>query len=154
MLNLDGLDARILLARDLAPDATILDIASRLGVSRNTVHARVRRMQEGGALGPTSGRIAPAALGRPLLAFVTLSVSQRDVDAVYLAVRDIPEVLEAHTITGNADLILRVVARDTADLHRVTQLIQRNEGVQRSNTSLATTEVISYRLNLMLRQLE
>ncbi|MGW1272293.1 Lrp/AsnC ligand binding domain-containing protein [Streptomyces sp. NPDC002491] len=36
-----------------------------------------------------------------------------------------PEVIEAHTTTGDADLMLRVVARDTVDLHRIPQAMRR-----------------------------
>ncbi|WP_109474409.1 Lrp/AsnC family transcriptional regulator [Ornithinimicrobium cavernae] len=153
MYSLDAVDARILLARDQSQDASLIEIGGRLGISRNTVHARLKRLRDGDALGPPSATLVPSAAGRPLLAFVTLSVSQQDVDSVYAALGAIPEVIEAHTTTGDADLMLRVVARDTVDLHRVTQSIQMTPGVQRSSTSLATTEVIPRRMSLLLQQL-
>ncbi|KQP68059.1 AsnC family transcriptional regulator [Microbacterium sp. Leaf288] len=153
MYSLDAVDARILLARDSSREASLIEISSRLGISRNTVYARLKRLGEGGALGPPSGALAPAAVGRPLLAFVTLSVSQQEIDSVYAAIRAIPEVVEAHTTTGDADVMLRVVARDTVDLHRITQRIQLAPGVQRSSTSIATTEVVPHRMGLLLREL-
>lgn len=153
MHSLDAVDARILLARDDQPDATLIEISGRLGVSRNTVYARLRKLRESGALAAPSGTLAPAALERPLLAFVTLAVSQPEIDSVYSAIRAIPEVVEAHTTTGDADVILRVVARDTVDLHRITQRIQMAPGVQRSSTSIATTEVIQHRMGPLLREL-
>jgi DNA-binding Lrp family transcriptional regulator len=97
--------------------------------------------------------VTPAALDRHLLAFMTLSVSQQEIDSVYAAIRSIPEVIEAHTTTGDADILLRVIARDTVDLHRVTQSIQSAPGVQRSSTSIATTEVIPQRMSLLLHRL-
>ena len=153
MHSLDTVDARILLARDDHPDATLIEISGRLGVSRNTVYARMKKLRENGALGPPSGTLAPAAAERPLLAFVTLAVAQQEIDAVYSAIRAIPEVVEAHTTTGDADVMLRVVARDTVDLHRITQRIQLAPGVQRSSTSIATTEVIPHRMGPILREL-
>lgn len=152
MYSLDTIDARILLARDSSPDASLIEIASSLGLSRNTVHARLRRLRDAGAFGPPSAGLSPTALGRPLLAFVTLSVSQQQIDSVYAAIAAIPEVIEAHTATGDADLMLRVVARDTVDLHRVTQSIQLAPGVQRSSTSIATTEVIPLRMSSLLHR--
>ncbi|WEH19882.1 Lrp/AsnC family transcriptional regulator [Streptomyces sp. VNUA24] len=153
MHSLDAVDARILLALDSSPEASLIEIAARLGVSRNTVHARLKRLRDSGALGAPSGRLPAAALGRPLLAFVTLSVAQQQIDSVYAAIGAIPEVVEAHTMTGDADLMLRVVARDTVDLHRVTQRVQLVPGVQRSSTSIATTEVIPHRMSLLLHRL-
>ncbi|MGV0813480.1 Lrp/AsnC family transcriptional regulator [Mycolicibacterium boenickei] len=153
MYNLDAVDARILLARDSSREASLIEIGTRMKVSRNTVHARLKRLAEGGALGPPSAALSPVAVGRPLLAFVTLSVSQQEVNAVYAAIRAIPEVIEAHTTTGDADLMLRVVARDTVDLHRITQNIQLAPGVHRSSTAIATTEVIPHRMSPLLQQL-
>lgn len=153
MHTLDAVDAAILLARDAAPEASHVEVASQLGVSRNTVHARLRRLRESGALLPVSSALRPASLGRPLLAFVRLSVAQQEIATVYRVLHDIPEVVEAHTTTGDADLILKVVAQDPADLHRITQRIQLAPGVHRSSTSIATTEVIAPRVTGLLTQL-
>lgn len=153
MHRLDATDARILMARDASQDASLVELAHRLGVSRNTVHARLRRLRDADALGPPSSALRPTALGRPLLAFVTLSVSQQTIDSVYAVIAAIPEVVEAHTTTGDSDLMLRVVARDTVDLHRITQRIQLAPGVQRSSTSIATTEVIGHQVSLLLQEL-
>lgn len=151
--TLDALDAAILLARDADPNASLIEISTALGISRNTVRARLNRLREGGVLQPPSATVAPEAVGRPLLAFVTLSVSQQEIDQVYAAIGEIPEVVEAHTTTGDADLMLRVVARDTVDLHRITQRLQLAPGVHRSSTAIATTEVIASRLAPLLQQL-
>lgn len=153
MYIIDAVDARILLARDNDPDSSLIEIANLLGLSRNTVHARLKRLRERGAIGKASSTLAPANVGRPLLAFVTLSVSQRSIPSVYETIMAIPEVAEAHTTTGNADLMLKVVAKDTVDLHRVTQQIQSAPGVQRSSTAIATTEVIPHRMSALLEEL-
>lgn len=153
MYSVDAIDARILLARDSSQDASLIELGNRLGLSRNTVHARLKRLRDAEALRSPSAALSPSSLGRPLLAFVTLSVSQQSIDSVYAAITAIPEVVEAHTTTGDADLMLRVVASDTADLHRITQSIQLAPGVQRSSTSVATTEVIPHRMSPLLQRL-
>ena len=153
MYSLDSVDAHILLARDEAQDASLIELGNRLGLSRNTVHARLKRLREHRALGAPSSALDPASVGRPLLAFVTVSVSQQSIASVYEAIAAIPEVVEAHTTTGDADLMLRVVARDTVDLHRITQAVQSAPGVQRSSTSIATTEVIAHRMSALLQEL-
>lgn len=147
---LDAVDAQILLARDGAHDVSLIEVGTQLGISRNTVHARLRRLRDGGAFRAPSTTLVPASVGRPLLAFVTLSVAQQEIYSVYAALESIPEVIEAHTTTGDADLMVRVVARDTVDLHRITQSIQSAPGVHRSSTSIATTEVIPYRISPLL----
>src|SRR6202035_5796599 len=52
MTSIDALDAQIILALDDDPDATILSLARTLGIARNTVHARLRRLAEDGTLKP------------------------------------------------------------------------------------------------------
>lgn len=153
MYSLDSVDARVLLARDNYQDATLIELGQHLGLSRNTVHARLKRLRDHGSLGLPSSVLMPASVGRPLLAFVTVSVSQQSIASVYATIRAIPEVIEAHTTTGDSDLMLRVVARDTIDLHRITQEIQLAPGVQRSSTSIATTEVIPHRMSALLQEL-
>ncbi|GMA28395.1 Lrp/AsnC family transcriptional regulator [Arenivirga flava] len=153
MHTLDALDASILLERDATPEATVLEIARRLQISRNTVHSRLRRLRESGALGAPSSALLAQHIARPLVAFVTVSVAQQHIDGTVAALRAIPEVLEAHTITGDADMMLRVAAADTADLHRITQRIQLAPGVRRSSTSIATTEVVARRVVPLLERL-
>lgn len=153
MRLLDAIDARILLAQDQDPELSLMGVAKMLKLSRNTVQARLKRLRDDGVLAMPNQRVAAGALGRPLLAFVSLSVAQQQIDAVYATIESIPEVTEAHTVTGGADLLLRVVAMDTADLHRVTQAIQLAPGVRRSDTAIATTEVIPYRMSGLLRLL-
>lgn len=119
MSPIDPLDARILLALDDDPDATILSLARSLGVARNTVQARLKRL-EAGALRSFGQRVDPAALGYPLVAFVSLSISQSAGDAAADDLSRIPEVIEIHATTGDADMLVKVVARDTAHLYALT----------------------------------
>ena len=51
---LDSLDADILLVLDRDPQATVLSLSRSLGVARNTVHARLRRLLSDGSLAPFS----------------------------------------------------------------------------------------------------
>jgi DNA-binding Lrp family transcriptional regulator len=150
--GLDATDARILLALDEEPQASVMALANRLGLARNTVHARLRRLEDGGALGPHSRRLDPAALGRGLLAFITLSISQAEGARAGEELTRIPEVIEILAVTGDGDLLARVVARDTADLYRVTELILQAPGVVRASTSIALLEVQPMRLAPLLDQ--
>ena len=87
-----------------------------------------------------------------LTAFVEHAVRQGAVDAALAELRKIPEIIEIHSTTGDADLLLRVVARDTTDLHRITNLMLETPGVLRTNTSIALLEVMPLRLTDLLRQ--
>ena len=152
MSPLDALDARLLLALEADGDATTLSLSRTLGIARNTVHARLRRMSEGGAVGGFARRVDPAALGYPLVAFVAIALSQSDGSPAVAGLRDIPEVVEIHSTTGEADLLVKVVARDTADLLRITTDMLGVRGVTRTNTTVSLVETMPLRMTALLER--
>jgi DNA-binding Lrp family transcriptional regulator len=150
MARIDALDARIILALDDNSDATILALSHALGTARNTVHARLRRLAEDGALRPFSQRLDLSALDYELVAFMSLSVSQTD-PGIVAGLLDLPEVISAHYTTGNADLLVQVVAKNTRDLHRITKAILAIDGVVRTSTAISLDQAIPYRPHALLR---
>jgi Lrp/AsnC family leucine-responsive transcriptional regulator len=61
---------------------------------------------------------------------------------VRAAMRDLPEVLECHHITGEYDYLLKVVIRNRKDLERfVIERLTPIRGIARIHTSLVLTEV-------------
>lgn len=152
MASLDQLDAHILLALDDDPDSTVLALAHRLGVARNTVQARLRRLRDSGVLRDFSRRVDPAAIGYPLLAFAFVELSQSDDQEAIAGLAALPEVLEIHATTGGADLLVKVVARDTADLHRLTGAILAIHGIVRTNTTVSLIQAMPLRVRELLRR--
>ncbi len=152
-LVLDASDARLLLALTQDPRAAVLSLAEQVALSRNTVQARLARMEELGALTTFEQRIDPAALGYPLSAFVLVTVTQRLLDEVAAALAQIPEVLEVFGLSGAADLLVRVVARDADDLYRVAGQILATTGVERTETSLVMRRMVNYRATPLIERL-
>lgn len=146
----DALDARIIRALDREPKASTLALARELGIARNTVHARLTRLELDRALAPESRRLDAATLGFPLTAFVALSLSQNAADEAYARLEEMAQVVEVHATTGDADLLVRVVAKNTSDLHRVTRAMLDLPGVTRTSTTVSLSEVVPYRLTHIL----
>ncbi|MFE9324270.1 Lrp/AsnC family transcriptional regulator [Nocardia sp. NPDC052278] len=151
--TVDQIDARILLALADAPRATVLALAAETGLSRNTVQARLSKLDAAGSLHSFERRINPLALGYPLQAFVLTNVTQRKLAAVAAALADIPEVLEVHGLSGVADLLIHVAARDADDLYRVAGQILDIKGVKRTSTALVMRELVDYRINPLVAAL-
>jgi len=96
--------------------------------------------------------VDPAALGYEVTAFITLEIRQAGGhDPVAERLAAIPEVLEAHTITGAGDMLCRVVARTNADLQRVLDTIVSVEGVVRSSTLISLATQVPYRVLPLVR---
>jgi DNA-binding Lrp family transcriptional regulator len=146
MTTIDALDARLLRLLSEQPRIGVLELARRLGVARGTAQARLDKLAARGVVRGFGPEIDPAALGFTVTAFVTLEIRQsrgHDPAAAHLA--RIPEVLEAYTITGSADLLCRIVARSNADLQRVIDEVVAYDGVVRATTIIALAEQIPYR---------
>lgn len=149
---LDATDARILLALATDPRATVVALAEQLRLSRNTVQARVAKLEQSGALRSFECRITPKALGYPLTAFVTAQVDQRRLADVSQALAEIAEVVEVFGLSGETDVLVRVVAADAEDLYRIAGQILAIPGIERTNTALAMRELVPHRLTGLLRR--
>ena len=146
----DSVDASILLALAARPRATVLALAQRVALSRNTVQARLSRWDHDELLLSFERRINPEPLGYPLTAFITASVMQRQLDVVADALRGIPEVLEVHGVSGERDLLIRVVGEDADDLYRVAGSILAIPGVERTSTALVMRQLVEFRMTPLL----
>ena len=113
---IDSLDARELTAD---PRMGVLEMSRRLGVARATAQARLDRLVARGVIASFAPQIDPEALGYHVTAFATLEIRQGNGASVLRHLDTIPEVLEVHTITGQGDMLCRLVARSNPDLQRV-----------------------------------
>ena len=144
---IDALDVRLLLLLSEQPRIGVLECSRRLGVARGTVQARLDRLQRRGVIRGFGPDIDPAALGYEVTAFVTLEIAQgRGHQTVAEHLAGIPEVLELHTITGQGDLLCRIVARSNADLQRVIDQVVADRDIRRASTLIALSAPIPYRM--------
>lgn len=150
MRSYDAVDLSLLTALADDPRATIAALAEHLRLSRNTVHARLTRLEESGAFLDFDRRINPAALGHPLTAFLEVTVRQRELPAIVDRLTEIPEVVQAYGHSGAADLRVHVVCRDTDHLFRIDAAILAIDGVERTETSLSMGELIPYRIRPLI----
>jgi DNA-binding Lrp family transcriptional regulator len=145
-VQLDELDAKLIEMLAVEPRIGVLELSRRLAVARGTVQARLDKLTGRGAIKGFGPEVVPAVIGFGVMSFVTLEISQRyGHDAVAGHLAEIPEVLEAHTITGSGDILCRIVARSNADLQRVIDKIVGYEGIRRAHTIIALAELIPYR---------
>ena len=154
-MPIDRLDAEILELFTVEPRIGVLEGSRRLRVARGTVQARLDRMRDTGVIADVAPTVEPAALGYPVTAFVSLEIAQsRGRDAVTGHLASIPEVLEVlevHTITGSADLMVRVVARSNGDLQRVIDDVVRDPAVLRTATVIALDTPVARRTGPLVR---
>ncbi|GLB66281.1 Lrp/AsnC family transcriptional regulator [Arthrobacter mangrovi] len=154
MRPLDGTDIRLLTALSGDARSTVVALAQQLGLSRNTVQARLAQLEAGDVFLTFERRISPAALGYPLMAFIHIHVQQRKLEQITAELALIPELLEAYGVTGNADILAQVVSRSAEDLFRINSQVLAIDGVERTDTSLAMHELVPFRVGPLLRRAE
>ncbi|MCQ9163485.1 MULTISPECIES: Lrp/AsnC family transcriptional regulator [unclassified Arthrobacter] len=152
MHTLDDTDARILLALVEDPRQTVVALAQQLGLSRNTVQARMASLEKRKAFLGFDHRISAATLGYPLTAFISIHVQQQKLAELAASLAGIPEVVEAHGLSGRADILARVVSTGAEDLFRINGKILACDGVERTETSLAMNELVPFRLGPLLER--
>ena len=142
-VRLDELDRKILVELQRDGGQSLDDIAKAVGRSKTPVWNRIRKMREGGGIRQQTFLLDAKALGFEACFFVLIRTSEHDAEwqARFLkALKDRPEVQEAHRLAGDIDYILKVVvanarAYDTfyqaliseVKVHNVTALLSMEE---------------------------
>jgi len=142
----DRIDAAILDLFATEPRIGVLEASRRLRLARGTVQARLDKLTTRGVVTGWGPDVDAAALGFPVTAFVTLEIAQTGHVEIARRLADVPEVLEVHTVTGNGDLLCRVVARSNTDLQRVLDLVVSTIGVGRASTAIALATQVEHRV--------
>ncbi|MET8553648.1 Lrp/AsnC family transcriptional regulator [Streptomyces sp. NPDC004959] len=149
---IDALDARLLLLLAREPRIGVLALSRRLGVARGTAQARLDRLRARGVIRGFGPEVEPAALGYPVTAFATLEIRQGRGEQVRAHLARVPEVLELHTITGQGDMLCRLVARSNADLQRVIDQVVGFEGIVRASTAIVMENPVPLRVLPLIEQ--
>lgn len=153
MISLDRLDVSLIdmLTRDAR--AGVIEMASQLGIARNTVQARLRRLEEAGLLTGFHPSLDLAQAGATTQAFIGLEVQQARLASIIEALAGIPQVLEVHATTGREDLLVRAAAVSQAGLQELIERIVGIDGVVHSTTTLALTTPLPYRVIPLLKEI-
>ncbi|WP_184937705.1 Lrp/AsnC family transcriptional regulator [Kitasatospora kifunensis] len=149
---IDALDGRLIALLAQEPRIGVLECSRRLQVARGTVQARLDRLQARGVIGGFGPEVEPAALGYPVTAFATLEISQGQGADARAHLAAVPEVLELHTITGQGDMLCRIVARSNADLQRVIDRVVGFDSIMRASTAIALENPVPYRVLPLVAQ--
>ncbi len=152
--GLDALDVRILRLLRERPRTGLLEISRLLGVARGTVQARLDRMIADGVVADFGPNLSPRALGYPVQAFTTLEVEQASRADISAALAAIPEVLEAHIVTGPGDVWCRIAGRDNEHIQSVIDRTLTIPGVRRSSTVIALSVVVPHRVQPLAEHAE
>jgi len=144
--SLDQLDVRLMRAVADHPRAGYLELARITGTSRVTVQARLERLEGAGIICGYGPEIDLQAAGYPVLAFVTMQISQGALEEVAADLERMPAVLEAHATTGADDLHCRMAATSHEGLQQALLELNRIPAVVRTTSVIALAQVVRARV--------
>ncbi len=142
-IRLDETDRKILgeLQRDASQ--SLDEIAGNVGSSKTPVWNRIRKMREAGIIGAQTVQLDAEALGFEACFFVLIRTSEHEAAwqrAFLKALKERPEVQEAHRLAGDIDYILKVRVKNAraydafyqaliseVKVHNVTALLSMEE---------------------------
>jgi Lrp/AsnC family leucine-responsive transcriptional regulator len=113
---LDATGWQILCAMQEDARISYSELGRRIGLSLPAVAERVRRLEDAGIITGYRAQVDTAKLGYPIMAFIRMSLTRDRDPQVSAIVRDMPEILECHRITGSDCFVMRAVVSSVSHL--------------------------------------
>lgn len=114
-LKLDEIDKRILVILQRNAKITNAQLSQDIGLSPAPTLERVKKLEQSGLVKSYHAELDTEMLGLGVQMFVQVQLkghNKQNIDMFMDAIRDVPEVIECHHVTGSSDLILKVISRD------------------------------------------
>jgi len=116
----DRVDTVILTALQANGRQSIADLARSISMSHSAAAERVRRLEEAGIISGYGAMVNPERLGFSIMAYLRLRYPSSIYEPLHELLRETPEVIEAHHVTGDDCFIMKVVATSMKHLEQVS----------------------------------
>ena len=136
--TIDTLDRKVLKLLMRSGRATWAELGQLLGLSAPSAAERVRKLEQRGVIRGYAALIDPASVGRPLTAYISVSLASHRNRAAFLrAIAKMEQIAECHHVAGDDDYLLKVRCRGTQDLdHLLAKELKEKLGVARTRTTI------------------
>ena len=154
MEKIDELDKKILQIITQNARIPFRDVADQCGVSRAAVHQRVQRMYDEGVIVGSGFIVNPKMLGYQLCVYVGITLEKGSMyKSVIAELEKIPEVVESQFTLGGFSLLIKLYAKDDADLlYLLNSKIQEIPGVAKTETLTSLKQRIRRGLPISINQ--
>ncbi|UWY26942.1 Lrp/AsnC ligand binding domain-containing protein [Flavobacterium sp. TR2] len=129
--NTDYLDREII--QKLSENARIpfSDLAKELNISNSLVHLRVKKLQDAGVINSFSVKLNPKELGFETITYTGIVTKEAHFSySIAEKLKEIPEVIECHWVSGKYALFIKIVAANNEELRKILyEQVHQIEGV-------------------------
>jgi Lrp/AsnC family leucine-responsive transcriptional regulator len=142
---LDEFDLKLLDAVQRNNRLTAEQLAEKVCLSASAVQRRLHRLRERKVIEAEVAIVSPEALGRSVTAIVEVTLDTDRptvVEEFQRAIQAAPEVMQAYYVTGNADYILVITAKNMADYEAFAcEFLSKMPHVRHFRTSIVMRRV-------------
>ena len=124
---------------------SMTELGEQIGLSTSPCSERVKRLERLGLITGYHARVDPAALGRPLLVFMEITLSQKSPQVFETIRRELgqmPEVLECHLISGSFDYLVKLRLRAMSEYRELLGTILKKVPVPAQSNSYVVMEEV------------
>jgi Lrp/AsnC family transcriptional regulator, leucine-responsive regulatory protein len=139
---MDATDRRILEELQADGRVAIAELGRRVKLSAPAVGERVQRLERDGVITGYHAAVDPRRIGYPLAAIVRIAPATRQLEKIRELIRESPEVVECHRITGEDCFFLKLHVRSMDELE---PLLDRFTPYGRTTTSLIHSSPVTER---------
>jgi Lrp/AsnC family leucine-responsive transcriptional regulator len=144
-MELDEFDLRLLEALQHNSHETGEKLAKLIHLSSAACLRRAKILRDEGVIVADVAVVSPEAIGRPLMIIVLVTLEHEQLDAIEVfnqSIRDDAEVMQCYYVTGFADFVLILTARDMADYEAFTRRhFFENSNIRRFETLMVMDRV-------------
>jgi Lrp/AsnC family transcriptional regulator, leucine-responsive regulatory protein len=124
-LDLDDVDRQVIALLQGDGRISVADLARAISLSPSATADRLRRLVDAGVVTGYTAAVSPEALGYGITAFVRLGYPSGNYKPFHDLIDKVPEIIEAHHITGDDCFLVKVLARSMADLEQIAGKLAR-----------------------------
>jgi len=141
--SLDAKDREILALVQRDGRMAQAEVAKRVGLSAPAVNERMRKLESSGVIKRFGAVLDPAAVGVSITAFVEVFIEHPRFEKAYIdRIHELEEVLEAHHVTGEFSLLLKIRVRDMEALQNLLlRRLNALDGVRQTRTVMVLSTI-------------
>jgi DNA-binding Lrp family transcriptional regulator len=138
-----NLDRKILLQLIKNSEQTFLELARKVGTTRQTIAKKIKQLKESGTIGPPTPRLDPEKFGLTTKAYIFLredprsELRRKDEEAI----KKFHQVSEFYRLFGRYSAVLEVLVKNSKELTNLVKRIHKLEGVRETETFIVHSTV-------------
>ena len=141
--TLDAIDGKILQYLVRNARMPFLEIARECGISGAAIHQRIRKLHDSGVILGSRLIVDPKMLGFDVCALIGIWMQTME------KLKEIPEIVECHFITGNFNILVKLYCLDNEHLMKtIFDGILRIQGISTTQTFISLNEAFQRQVSI------